>query len=287
MPASSPSAAKECLAIIGVGLIGGSIGLAARRSGRYAPILGVEPDAANLAKARTTGCIDEGTTDMNAASRRADIVVVCAPVIQIAKLVVEAAQVLRNGAVITDAGSTKAMIVEEVEGSVPSQHQFVGSHPLAGSEKQGPDNARADLFDNRLTVMTPTERTPAPLVDRVGRFWEDLGCGVRTMSPARHDRAMSLTSHLPHLLSAMLAGMLPSELVELAASGFRDMTRLAAGDPTLWASIFLQNRSNMIDAVDAVQKRLPEFKNALIENDGRKIEQLLSDAKRIRDDLGD
>jgi prephenate dehydrogenase len=158
---------------------------------------------------------------------------------------------------------------------------------LAGSEKQGSDAARADLFDNHLTILTPTERTPEAAVEGSRRFWESLGCRVRLMSPQEHDRGVAMTSHLPHLLSAVLAGMLPEALRELTASGFRDMTRLAAGDPALWSAIFSQNRVNVLDAIEALQKRLPLFAGALRTNDAKAIEQLLADAKRIRDDLGD
>jgi prephenate dehydrogenase len=158
---------------------------------------------------------------------------------------------------------------------------------LAGSEKQGCASARSDLFDGHLTVITPTERTPADAIAQVRRFWESLGCGIRLMTAEEHDKAVALTSHLPHLLSATLAGMLPANLSELTATGFRDMTRLAGGDASLWTAILIQNRVNLSDAIGTLQNRLAKFQSALTANDANAIERFLTDAKRIRDDLGD
>src|SRR5262249_34003083 len=159
------------------------------------------------------------------------------------------------GALLTDAGSTKAAIVGAIDGRLPKGVHFVGSHPLAGSEKRGPEFADADLFEGRLTVVTPTQRTDKSALDQTIAFWQALGARVKTRTRRDHDRARPMPPPLPHLTAAALAGILPPELHEFAASGFRDTTRVAAGDPTLWTGILLQNRSAMLDAVGALQDR--------------------------------
>jgi prephenate dehydrogenase len=276
----------QSLAIIGVGLIGGSIGLAARRAGTFGPIIGVGRDPAALAQARTRGCIDEFTTDLAKAASRADILVFCTPVDLIARQILAAVPHCKPTALITDAGSTKAAIVADVEKGIPAGVQFIGSHPLAGSEKRGSEHARADLFDDRLTLITPTRRTAPQTVERATEFWAALGSRVKCISPEKHDEGLALTSHLPHLVAAALAGILPSELGELTATGFRDTTRLAGGDPNLWTAIFAQNGRNVAAALGTLLQRLIEFESALLAGEAGTLDRLLDEGKRVRDDLG-
>jgi prephenate dehydrogenase len=274
------------LTIVGVGLIGGSIGLAARRRGLAERILGIGRQQASLDQALAVGAIDEASVHLTEAVRQADLVVFCTPVDRIAEQVLQAAPHCRPGTLLTDAGSTKAAIVEAVEAQLPKQVQFVGSHPLAGSEKRGPEFAEAELFEGRLTILTPTRRTPPHGLDRTREFWEALGSRVQVMSPEAHDQALAYTSHLPHLTASALAGILPPELFGLTATGFRDTTRVAASDPALWSAILLQNRSAMLEAVGALQNRISEFKKALMSNDRAALDALLAQAKRMRDALG-
>ncbi len=274
------------LTIVGVGLIGGSIGLAARRQGLAERILGVGRQQASLDQALAVGAIDEASVNLIDAVRQTDLVVFCTPVDRIAEQVLQAAPHCRPGTLLTDAGSTKAAIVAAVDAKLPSHVQFVGGHPLAGSEKRGPDFAEADLFEGRLTILTPTRRTPPQGLEQTRKFWEALGSRVQVMTPEAHDQALAITSHLPHLTASALAGILPLELFGLTATGFRDTTRVAAGDPALWAAIFLHNRSAMLDAVGALQDRISEFKRALIMNDRATLDTLLEKAKRTRDALG-
>jgi prephenate dehydrogenase len=274
------------LGIVGVGLIGGSIGLAARRSGRFDSILGTGRHPAKLKKAKSLRCIDEGLRDLSALALRADVLVFCTPVDQIVEQILAAAAQCKEGTLITDAGSTKARIVAEVEERLPTQVSFIGSHPLAGSEKTGAENARADLFDNRLTIITPSARTPANTVRRAEEFWSSLGSRVTRLSPEEHDVALAMTSHLPHLVAAALAGSLPKEMHEFAANGFRDTTRIAAGDPALWTPIFVHNQLELIEAALGLQRRLIEFTEALLAADEATLTRLLAEGKKVRDDLG-
>jgi prephenate dehydrogenase len=274
------------LTIVGVGLIGGSVGLAARRRGVAARVIGAGRQPAPLERARQLGAIDVACLDLAEAVRRAEVAVFCTPVTLIAEQVRAAAAHCAPDTLLTDAGSTKAAIVRALDGHLPPCVSFVGSHPLAGSEKRGPDHADADLFEGRVTVVTPTPQTDPAAVERTTAFWRGLGSRVVFMGPEEHDRALALTSHLPHLLASALAGLLPPELGELTATGFRGTTRIAAGDPALWTGIFLQNRAALLESLGALQQQLDQFKAALTAADQATIDALLAHGKRIRDALG-
>jgi prephenate dehydrogenase len=276
----------QTLTIVGVGLIGGSIGLAARRRGLAAHVLGAGRQQGSLERARAVGAVDETSLDLTEAVRRADVAVFCTPVDRIAEQVLAAAPGCAPGTLLTDAGSTKAAIVACLDGRLPDGVAFVGSHPLAGSEKRGPDHADANLFQGRLTVVTPGRDTDPASVQRTAAFWQALGSRVRIMPPEEHDRAVGLTSHLPHLLAAALAGILPDELRELTATGFRDTTRVAAGDPALWTAILCQNRGAVLQALARLTDRLEEIGAALEAEDWTTVDALLTQAKKVRDALG-
>jgi prephenate dehydrogenase len=277
---------RPTLTIVGVGLIGGSIGLAAKRRGLVERVVGVGRRIESLQRARALGAIDEASTDLVSGVAAAQLAVFCTPVDQIAAQVLEAAPRCAPGTLLTDAGSTKGEIVRDLEGKLPAEVHFIGSHPLAGSEKRGPDHADADLFQGRLTIVTRTPQTNADALEQVAAFWRGLGSRVRIMDPSEHDRALALTSHLPHLLASALAGLLPPELSELTATGFRDTTRIAAGDPAIWDGIFLQNRTALVEGLTQLQYRLDEYRTALTRGDRAAIDALLAQAKKVRDALG-
>ncbi len=274
------------LTIVGVGLIGGSIGLAAKRQRLAERIVGVGRRPEPLQFAQEHGILDAFTLHLAEGVRDADLVVFCSPVQFIVDQALAAAPHCPEGCLLTDAGSTKAAIVESLEEHLPSGVSFVGSHPLAGSEKQGPEHALANLFDDRLTVVTQTPRTDRAALDKTTAFWQALGSRVRIMDPREHDRALATTSHLPHLVAASLASMLPTGLHALTASGFRDATRIAAGDPALWTGIFASNRSAVLDSLQYLEDQLAKFRLALQTNDQQRLSDLLDQAKRVRDALG-
>jgi prephenate dehydrogenase len=276
----------KTLTIVGVGLIGGSIGLATRQRGLAERIVGVGRKSASLDRARDIGAIDEGILDLEEGVHQADVAVFCTPVNQIAEQILKVAPGCRPGALLTDAGSTKAAIVAEVESRLPAGIAFAGSHPLAGSEKRGPEHADPRLFQDRLTVVTRTERSEPVSLQRTMAFWQALGSRVRIMTPEEHDRAVAFTSHLPHLLAVALAGVLPPEYCDLTATGFRDTTRVAAGDPEIWSAIFAQNRAAVLDAVARLHGRLEDLRQALAAEDHLTLDALLRQAKRVRDALG-
>jgi prephenate dehydrogenase len=272
------------IAIIGVGLIGGSIGLAAKARSVAGRVVGVGRDRAKLEKAVQLGAIDSFTTDLGRGVAEADLVVVCTPVDRIAATILDAAKASRPGTLFTDGGSTKGNILVELGGRLPGT--FVPAHPLAGSEKTGAEHGKADLFVNRVTILTPAPNTDPNAVERVAAFWRGLGSRVVSMSPEDHDRALATTSHLPHAVAAGVAGVTPPEWLQLTAGGFRDVTRIAGGDPHLWAAIFQANRDAVLTALSRFTTRMDEFRRLLEAGDGDGLVRWLSDGKQVRDALG-
>jgi prephenate dehydrogenase len=276
----------DTVAIIGVGLIGGSIGLALRERKLAQNVVGIGRRAESLRKATDAGAVTRTTQNIAAGVRDAELVVVCTPVDSIAGHVREAAAACRAGALLTDAGSTKASIVRQLNGSLPRSVSFVGSHPLAGSEKVGCEHARANLIDGRTVVVTPTRKTSEQDVQRTADFWSALGASVLLMSPAAHDRALAATSHLPHMLAAALAHSTAHEDLPLTAGGWRDCTRIAAGDAELWTQILSDNRDNVLKAIGRFEKSLARFRSALERSDSKRLNALLKEAKQTRDVVG-
>jgi cyclohexadieny/prephenate dehydrogenase len=274
------------ITIVGAGLIGGSLGLAVKQRGLARIVRGVGRQQASLERARALGAIDEGFVEPAAALAGAALVVFCTPVDRIAEQVLAFAPHCSPGTLLTDAGSTKGTIVAAVEEHLPAGIAFVGSHPLAGSEKRGPDHADANLFEGRWTVVTRTPRTDTAALEKIVDFWQAVGARVTIMTPDDHDRALAITSHLPHLLAAALAGILPAELFDLTATGFRDTTRIAAGDPGLWTAICAHNREALLSALAPLDERLRQFRRALESRDWTALESLLVQAKKVRDALG-
>ena len=267
--------------IIGVGLIGGSIGLALRARGGARRVVGVGRNPETLEEARRLGAIDEGTTDLAAGVAGAEVAVVCTPVTRIAADAIAAAAVGPPGLLVTDAGSTKRGIVDAVEADPRGRAAFVGAHPIAGSERKGVAHAQAGLFEGRACVLTPTARTPPERLRRARSFWAGLGCRMSEMGPARHDESLAFTSHLPHAVAAALAASIPAELLPLAAGAYRDGTRVAGSDADLWTGIFLGNRLPLIEALGEFQDQMVRFKSALIHADADAI-RAWWDAARAR-----
>lgn len=276
----------EQITIIGVGLIGGSIGLAAKARGIAGRVVGFGRTTKTLERATELGCLTSFSTTLADAVRTANLVVVCTPVDKIAATILDAAPHCRPGTLFTDGGSTKGNILAELGSKLPEHVAFVPAHPLAGSEKNGAEHARADLFENRLTILTPTSKTDLEAVARVEQFWRALGCRIVSMTPDNHDRVLAITSHLPHAVAAGAAGVTPTELLPLTAGGFRDTTRIAGGDPALWAAIFLANRDAVLSSVENFTARMAEFHTLLKAGDGAGLVRWLAEGKQVRDALG-
>jgi prephenate dehydrogenase len=274
------------VAIVGVGLIGGSIGLALRARGHEGRVIGIGRSEARLDEALALGAIDEATTDLPYGVAEAEVVVICTPVTQVASDVRLAAAKGPEGVLVTDAGSAKRRIVEAVEREPRGRAVFVGGHPLAGSERKGAAYARADLFEGRVCVLTPTVRTPPDRLRRAHGFWARLGCRVVELDPAEHDEALALTSHLPHVVAAALTAAIPAEDLPLAAGAYRDGTRVACSDAPLWTGIFLENRDPLLRALDRFQEQFDRFRQALEVGDEETVRSWW-DAARARRGLFD
>lgn len=274
------------VAIIGVGLIGGSIGTALRQRGMADAVIGIGRRQASLRTARRVGAVTNTTVDLAKGVAEAELIVVCTPVGRIVEDVREAARHCPEGTLITDAGSTKRLIVEALDEGLPRGCRFLGSHPIAGGEKAGAANSKAELFEGRITVLTPTKNTRAEDFDSLEAFWSALGSVVIQMAPVDHDRALALTSHLPHLVAAALALVQPECYYRLGGAGLLDSTRIAAGEPGLWQQIFAHNRENVVAALDRFEKQLAALRAAVQQGDAAALEDLLMAAKKNRDALG-
>lgn len=270
--------------IVGVGLLGGSVGLALRARGLAHHIVGWGRREKSLQQALQLGAVDAIETDLLNACRDADLVVVCTPVQCVAPQVLTCLDLIAAGGMITDVGSTKQSICDELTGR--GDASFCGSHPLAGSEKSGVEFASPELFNGRLTVVTPTAQTCPELAQRTEAFWQSLGSRTLRMSPQEHDCGVARTSHLPHLVAAALAAGTPDALLPLAASGWCDTTRVAAGGVEMWRQILQQNRLPVLDALEQFTASLEIWIEALRRDDAEQIEQLLLAGKQQRDSVG-
>jgi prephenate dehydrogenase len=274
------------VAIVGVGLIGGSIGLALRRRGLAERVIGIGRRQTSLRTARRAGAVTNTTIDLGKGVADAELVIVCSPVGRIVEHVCQAAEYCPAGTLITDAGSTKQAIVELLDGKLPRGCRFLGSHPLAGSEKSGASHATADLFEGRVAILTPTKNTRAEDFDLLEQFWSSLGSVVVQMAPDEHDRTLALTSHLPHAVAAALAATMPEACFRFSGAGLLDTTRIAGVDPDLWTQIFCQNQANVLTALDTFIGHLTALGAAVRQGDVTALKRLLALAKKNRDALG-
>lgn len=274
----------ERAAIVGVGLIGGSLALAARAAGLIGEVVGLGRSAANLDVARQRGIIDRAVQDP-AAIGPVDLVVLAVPVRSTARMAAALLPHLRPGTVVTDVGSVKGEVVAQCEAALPTDRPFVGGHPIAGSERAGAAAADAGLFRGAPCVLTPTARTDATALAAVRALWEGVGARVSEMTPAAHDRALAWVSHLPHVVAYALVGALAGadgQLAALAGGSWRDATRVAASPAELWRDIFLANREAVLAATDAFGAEVARLRAALAAGDEPALLALLERAVAAR-----
>lgn len=275
------------VAIVGVGLIGGSIGLALRKRGLCQKVTGIGRRKSSLEKALAVGAIHDATTDLAAGVADADVIVVASPVDSIAAHVCQVVAAAPHASLVTDAGSTKGQICAAIDVKLAgSRNPFVGSHPLAGDHRAGPEFSRDDLFVEKTVILTPTNVTTPEALEKAREFWQSLGALVHVMSPQEHDDALAATSHLPHLVASALAKCTPPEYLPLCATGWADTTRVAAGDAELWSQIFGQNSLAMVPAIDKLLAQLTEMRSQIAGGELARLQETLQEAKRIRDALG-
>jgi len=275
--------------IVGVGLLGGSLGLAVKRRKLAREVAGFVRRAASLKDCEKAGAVDFATTDLLAAVSNADLVILCMPLSQMQSRVRQMLPALKRGAIVTDVGSVKASVVRELESLVArSGAHFVGSHPMAGSEKTGVNAACADLFANAVCIVTPTKKSNTSAIRKVEQFWKAVGSRVLELKPEIHDALVSRSSHLPHVVAATLVSHVlspaqPKHQTALCANGFRDTTRIASGSPEMWRDISLANRKNIGKSLDAFIADLRKFRRALAKADVNDIARFFKAAKKRRD----
>jgi prephenate dehydrogenase len=275
--------------MVGVGLLGGSIGLAVKERRLANAVFGYVRRTQSVGECERLGIVDRASTDLVSVGKGADLIIFCTPIAQMKALAEQLLPALRPGALVTDVGSVKASVAQDLEPifSAAGVH-FIGSHPMAGAEKTGPYAARSDLFQNAVCVVTPTANSPPDLVASLEGFWAQLGGIPLRLSPELHDNLVSRSSHLPHVVAAELANYVlspvhPKEQALVCANGFRDTTRIAAGSPEMWRDISLANRRNLARVLGVFIEDLHEFQLALERQDSHAIEEFFVQAKRRRD----
>ncbi len=259
--------------IVGVGLLGGSIGLGIKKNDLAKNVTGFFRHKNEIAHALTSGIVDVGTDDFNKAVKDSDLIILCSPVGDIIKRL----KTMKHKALITDTGSTKAEIAK-----AGRKLNFIGSHPLAGSEQSGAQFARADLFHSSLCILTPDSSRSSKALPLVKKFWEGLGARTILLSPKEHDRIVAFSSHLPHALAFALMGAVPQEIIPFAAGGLKDTTRISLSSPEIWADIFLSNRRQVAGSISTFEKSLKELKKSILNNNRKKLLSLLKHAQHKR-----
>jgi prephenate dehydrogenase len=282
------------VAIIGVGLIGGSLGLVLKHAHLADSIIGVGRRIDNLKTAVELGAIDRYVADAIEGVREADLVVLATPVDTYERHLKEWGHRLSTGAIVTDVGSVKGRLVEQAEGLLPDGVRFVGAHPIAGREKTGAAAGSVTLFRGARCILTPTARTDRHAMEIIRDMWRAAGSRVSTMDPFEHDRILGAVSHLPHVaafslintLVEMGQGMTPElDLLSYAGGGLRDTTRIAASSPEMWRDIFLWNRDNLVTMIGQYEQRLEHLKRLISLGDGPGIEKELERARQAREQL--
>jgi prephenate dehydrogenase len=277
------------ITLVGVGLLGGSLGLAVKKRRLAKSVIGFVRRAASVDECLQARAVDEAMLDLPAAVAGADLIVLCTPLAQMRWLVEQMLGTLKAGTVVTDVGSVKGSVVRELEGLIArAGGHFVGSHPMAGAEKTGVRAARADLFENAICVVTPTRKSEASAVRQVEALWRALGSQVIRMSPPQHDQLVSRSSHLPHLVAAGLANFVlnpahPKAQSILCANGFRDTTRIASGSPEMWRDIAVANRQRISGALSVFIRDLRKLERLIAGGKARQLERFLVQAKTRRD----
>lgn len=273
------------ITVIGLGLLGGSVALAISRRLPAVAVVGYAHRATTRWRAKRLAVANKIVDDIRQAVADADLVIVATPIGTFERIFCEIADALPPGCIVTDIGSTKVLPHHWANKILPKTAYYVGSHPIAGSEQRGVEFARADLFDPATCILTTTKKTNRRAVQTLERFWTDLGCSVKIMSPAEHDRILANISHLPHVAAVALVNANKSEELKLAGKGFLDTSRIASGPPNIWADVLLTNAGNTIRSIDKIIAELSKLKKAIKNQNRRQIEKLLEAARNKRTSL--
>ena len=281
--------AFDHVALIGLGLIGSSLSHVIRKKGLARRISGYARSEATRSKALEIGLVHEVHASAKEAVQSADMVILCSPVGTYRELAGEISSALKPGAILTDVGSVKGAVVRDVLPSVPSGVHFIPGHPIAGTEQSGPESGFAELFANRWCILTPLPDSDSEAVERLAAFWRACGSNVETMTPEHHDLVLAITSHLPHLIAynivstaADLEEVTDSEVIKYSAGGFRDFTRIAASDPTMWRDVFLNNKDAVLEMLGRFSEDLSALQRAIRWGDGDTLFNIFTRSRQIR-----
>ncbi len=277
------------IALIGFGLIGGSIARAARAQGLAGEIVTTARSPATRARVQELGIVDR-VVDTNAeAVMDADLVILSIPVGACGPVAEEIAPHLKPGAIVSDVGSVKGMVLRDMAAHLPKTVHFIPAHPVAGTEHSGPDSGFAELFINRWCILTPPDNADPAAVEKLAEFWRALGANVETMGADHHDLVLAVTSHLPHLIAYTIVGtadeledVTQAEVLKFSAGGFRDFTRIAASDPTMWRDVFLANKDAVLEMLGAFQEDLSKLTRAIRRGDGEALFEHFTRTRAIR-----
>lgn len=277
------------ITIVGVGLLGGSLGLAIKKRRLAGQVVGFVRRATSVAECKKAKAVDSCTRDLHDAVSGADLIVLCTPLAQMLPLLKEMLPSIKRGAIVTDVGSVKATVVKDLESLVAKAGaHFIGSHPMAGAEKTGVGAARGDLFANAVCIVTPTKRSHQGALRKTEQLWKAVGARIMRLTPELHDELCSRSSHLPHIIAATLANLvlnpaLPKSQPLLCATGFRDTTRIASGSPEMWRDIALANRKNLGKALETFIRDLKKVRSILKSGDEKAAEKFFQQGKQRRD----
>jgi cyclohexadieny/prephenate dehydrogenase len=284
-----PEPLFQKIALIGIGLIGSSLAHVVRREKLARHIAISTRSAATLKRAEELGLGDSYWADPADAVRDADLVVVSVPVGASGEVAEQIQPALKPGAILTDVGSTKASVIAQMQPHVPAGVHFIPGHPLAGTEKSGPDAGFADLFENRWCIFTPLPDTDPAALEKLSEFWRRCGANIDTMDPQHHDMTLAIVSHLPHIIAYNIVGtaddlqsVTKSEVIKYSASGFRDFTRLAASDPTMWRDVCLHNKDAILEMLARFSEDLSSLQRAIRWGDGDKLFDLFTRTRAVR-----
>ncbi|HEY1838006.1 MAG TPA: prephenate/arogenate dehydrogenase family protein [Rhizomicrobium sp.] len=282
------------VALIGIGLIGSSIAHAMHRGKLAGHIAGFTPDAQERARAQKVGFADSWPQTLGEAVRDADLVVLAAPVGTFGQIARDMTAHLKPGAIVSDVGSVKATVLRDVAPHIPAGVHLVPAHPVAGTEQSGPEAGFAELFDGRWCILTPPPGADARAVEALGTFWRGLGSEVEVMEPQHHDLVLAITSHVPHLIAYNIVGtaadletVTESEVIKFSAGGFRDFTRIAASDPTMWRDVFLNNREAVLEMLGRFNEDLSALQRAIRWGDGDALFTFFTRTRAIRREIVD
>lgn len=268
--------------IIGTGLIGGSLGLALKKKHLVSQIVGLSRHQRNVRLAKKAGAIDYIGSSLEVV-KDADLVILATPVDAIVDIAFKIAKKIKKDCIVIDVGSTKETIVYKISRAIPN---FLGCHPLSGSEKRGVTNLQEDIFANSICIVTPTAKTNKKVLNKISLLWRRLGGKVVILSPKKHDQILAFTSHLPHAVVFSLMGSIPMEFLSLSSGGLKDSTRISASDANLWSEVFLSNRGNLVACLTTFQAKLALLKLALKRKNKKLLTNILLAAKKKREKLG-